>query len=118
MCTLYFGQVHRGQGDAPTGIKDVREGARSGAPVDADQHEQPSSGATQPGQVRRGRGNAPTGAGAEGEGADQKHPSTIGSMNNLALVLRSRASTRKPGQCFMLNNINNVALVLHSQSKY
>ena len=41
----------------------------SGAPVDAEQHEQPSSSTPQPGQVREGRADAPTGVGAEGEGA-------------------------------------------------
>jgi hypothetical protein len=39
------------------------------SPVDAEQYEQPSTGARQPGQVRQGRGDAPTDAGAEGEGA-------------------------------------------------
>jgi hypothetical protein len=63
------GQVRRGRGDAPTGIKDVPEGAGPGAPVDAEQHEQPSDSARHARQVHRGRRDVSTGAGAEGEGA-------------------------------------------------
>ena len=45
------------------------EGARPGAPVDADQHEQPSTSVGQLGQVQGGRVDALTCAAVDQEGA-------------------------------------------------